>query len=694
MTRRRRQPASIRGLAAGQPRGHSQMTRRRRQLASVLLAAAFAAVGPLGTSPAGAQPEARLDLVAQTPRTADGPAAAVVRVTGEARGLTVRARLHQAVATRSELLAGIRAAGPVTPTIAEWEVEPGRTGAASSDLSLIVPDPGADFRAGVYPLVIELLNPGGMVADALHTHILMIPDEGTGVEPMPVALAIDLEAPVAHSPDASARIDQDGLSRALAAAEALAQMPEIPVTVEIDPQLFDALGRIGETAAIATLQAAAAGNETLLTPWTPLDVAGWVAAGRADVVLDGFARARIALEAVGIEAGAVSRVGPDRPAATAAWLASAVGAAGFVIDAGSSGPAGSEGGRARFVAGPEGSRLPAVEADHALAELLASSDPGTSGIETSDPGIDPDDVELIVYRFLAELWRMAMAGENGPMVILPPSLDGPVVEAVLAGIGDESAGLLQPLTAGALLEALSPDRPIEPDEPGGAEAAPMPPGAERRAEVEQRLRAYESLIPDDSAAAFLRDLVAAAADRRLTDDGRAELLDAVEQQATAGMGGIELLDRGRITITGRSADFPLTLMNGQSLPVTVALELASEEVDFPQGRRQLASLEPGRNEVLIQIEARSAGDSALDVVVATPEGGIVLDRGTARMRSVGRANWGLMILAAAAAGLAAWWARTVRRQRRGPGGGAATVAGTETGLGAGPTAASVPRRVP
>lgn len=665
------------------------MTRRRRQLASVLLAAAFAAVGPLGTSPTGAQPEARLGLVAQTPRTADGPAAAVVRVIGEARGLTVRARLHQAVATRSELLAGIRAAGPVTPTIAEWEVEPGRTGAASSDLSLIVPDPGTDFRAGVYPLVIELLNPGGMVADALHTHILMIPNEGTGVEPMPVALVIDLEAPVAHSPDASARIDRDGLSRALAAAEALAQMPEVPVTVEIDPQLFDALGRIGETAAIATLQAAAAGNETLLAPWTPLDVAGWVAAGRADVVLDSFARARIALEAVGIEAGAVSRVGPDRPAATAAWLASAVGAAGFVIDAGSSGPAGSEGGRAWFVAGPGGSRLPAVEADHALAALLAASGP-----ETSSTGTGTDDVELTVYRFLAELWRMAMAGENGPMVILPPSLDGPVVEAVLAGIGAESAGLLQPLTAGVLLEALSPDRPIEPDEPGGAEAAPMPPGAERRAEVEQHLRAYESLIPDDSAAAFLRDLVAAAADRRLTEAGRAELLDAVEQQATAGMGGIELLDRGRITITGRSADFPLTLMNGQSLPVTVALELASEEVDFPQGRRQLASLEPGRNEVLIRVEARSAGDSALDVVVATPEGGIVLDRGTARMRSVGRANWGLMILAAAAAGLAAWWARTVRRQRRRPGGGAATVAVTETGLGAGPTAASVPRRVP
>ncbi len=689
MTRRRRQPASIRGPASGRHRGHSQMTRCRRQLASVLLAAAVAASGPLGASPAGAQPEVRLDLVAQTPRTADGPAETTVRVTGEASGLTVRARLHQAVATRSELLAGIRAASPVTPTIAEWEVEPGRLGPVGGDLSLIVPDPGPEFRAGVYPLVIKLLNPGGMAAAALHTHILMIPDEGTGVGSMPVALVIDLEAPVAHSPDASARIDQDGLSRALAAAEALAGAPEVPVTVEIDPQLFDALGRIGETAAIATLQAAAAGNETLLAPWTPLDVAGWVAAGRADVVLDGFARARTALEAVGIKAGAVSRVGPDQPAATAAWLASAVGAAGFVIDAGSSDPAGSEGGRARFVAGPGGSRLPAVEADHALAALLAASGP-----ETSSTGIGADD-DLSAHHFLAELWRMALAGENGPMMILPPSLDGPVVEAVLAGISAESAGLLQPLTAGALLEALSPDRPIEPDEPGGAEAAPMPPGAERRIEVEQRLRAYESLVAtDDSAAAFLRDLVAAAADRRLTDDGRAELLDAVEQQATAGMGGIELLDRGRITITGRAADFPLTLMNGQSLPVTVALELASEEVDFPQGHRQLASLEPGRNEVLIRVEARSSGDSALDVAVATPEGGIVLDRGTARMRSVGRANWGLMILAAAAAGLAAWWARTVRRARRGPGGGAATVAGTETGLGAGPTAASIPRRVP
>ena len=669
------------------------MRRRSRRLASALLAAALAASGPASIDSAQAQPEARIDLVALTPRTADGPAEATVRVTGGDGGWTIRARLHRAVATRSELLTGIRAMSPVTPMIAEWEVDPGRQGAASGDLSLVVPDPGPEFKAGVYPLVVELLGTSGIVADALHTHILMVPDDSAGVEPMPVALVIDLEAPVAYSPDAGTRIDPDGLSRALAAAEALAGWSEIPVTVEIDPQIFDALGQLGETAAIDALQAAASGRETLLAPWAPLDVAGWVAAGRADVVSDGFARARAALEAVGIEPGAVSRVGPDRPAATAAWLASAVGAAGFVIDGGSSDSASSASGRPRFVAGPGSSRLPAVEADPALAALLAVSDPGTSGAGTSNPETGQDDVELRVHQFLAELWRMALAGESGPIVILPPSLDGPVVEAVLDGIGAEGGALLQPVTAGTLLAALSPDQPIKPDDPDGAEAAPAA-GAERRAGVEQRLRAYESLVaPADAAAAFLRDLVAAAADRRLNDAGRAELLDAVEQRAAAGMGGIELMDRGRITITGRSADLPLTLLNGQPLPVTVALELASDEIGFPQGRRQLAPLEPGRNEVLVRIEARTAGDSAVGVTVATPEGGIVLDRGTARMRSVGRTGWGLMILAAAGAGLAAWWARTIRRARRGPGGEAATVAGTGTGLGAGSTAASIPRRV-
>lgn len=662
------------------------MRRRSRKLAAVLLAAAVAAAGPLGGL-ARAQPEARIDLVALTPRTADGPAEATVRVTGDDGGWTIRARLHRAVASRSELLTGIRAMSPVTPMIAEWEVDRRQPGAVGDDLSLVVPDPGPEFRAGVHPLVVELLGTGGTVADALHTHILMVPDDGAGVEPMPVALVIDLEAPVAYSPDADTRIDPDGLSRALAAAEALTGRSEIPVTVEIDPQIFDALGQLGETAAIDALQAAASGRETLLAPWAPLDVAGWVAAGRADVVLDGFARARAALEAVGIEPGAVSRVGPDRPAATAAWLASAVGAASFVIDSGSSDSASSASGP-QFVAGPGSSRLPAAEADPALAALLASSGAGTSGPEAGQ-----GDVEQRVQHFLAELWRMALASESGPIVILPPSLDGPVVEAVLAGIGAKGGALLQPVTAGTLLAALSPDQPIKPDEPAEAEAAPEA-GTERRAEVEQRLRAYESLVaPDDSAATFLRDLVAAAADRRLTDAGRAELLDAVEQRATAGMGGIELMDRGRITVTGRSADLPLTLVNGQPHPVTVALELASDEVGFPQGRRQLAPLEPGRNEVLVRIEARSAGDSAVGVTIATPEGGIVLDRGTARMRTVGRPGWGLMILAAAGAGLAAWWARTIRRARRGPGREAATVADTGTGLGAGSTAASIPRRV-
>ena len=667
--------------------------RGRRRLAAAFAAAAVAAVvvgavgaGPGRGSPAWAQPEARLDFVAQTPRTAAGPATVTVRVIGEAGGLTIRARLQPAVTTRSELLAGLRAS-PGTPAIAEWEAESSRSDAAAGVIPLVIPDPGSGFGSGVHPLDVELLTPAGMVIDVLRAHVLMISDDGTGAEPMPVGIVVDLEVPVVHSPDAGARIDPDGLERALAAAEALAGRPEMPVTVAVDPETFDALGRTGETDALGALQAAAAGHEALLAPWTPLDVAAWLATGRPDVVLDGFARARAALEAVGIKAGAVSRIGPDQAAATAAWLASSVGAAGFVIDGGLPDPARPRPGQPRFVARPGGSRLPIAAADPVLAALLTSSGAGTG----------QDDVELSVHRFLAELWRMALADETGPVVVLPPDLSGPAVEAVLAGLAGDGSGLLQPLTAGALLETLSPDRPIGPDGDGrdGAEAAGMAAANGQRAEAEQHLSAYESLIaPNGASASFLRDLLAASANRNLGADERAGLLDAVKRQAAAGMRDIRLMGRGGVTITGRDGDLPLTLVNSQSLPVTVALELSSEGLDFPEGRRQLVALDPGRNEVLIRIEARSAGESAVGVAVTTPEGGIVLDRGTARVRSAGLAGWGLMVLAAAVAGLAAWWIRTARPRRRAPGGGAATVAGTETGLGEGSKAASVPRRAP
>lgn len=675
----RRRPAA----AGGKP---GRSGRGRRRLAAALLSAAVAVGGGGGGPSAWAQSEARIDIAAQTPRTAASPATVTVRVTGEAGGLTIRARLHQAVTTRSELMAGLRT-GPVTPMMTEWEIELGRPGPGGRDVLLVVPDPGPGFGSGVHPLEVELLTGGGTVIDVLLTHVLMIPDDPTGVEPMPVGIVVDLAVPVAHSPDAGARIDPDGLERALAAVEALARQPEMPMTVAADPEIFDALSRTGETAALASMQVVAAGRETLLTPWTELDVAGWLVAGRADVVLDGFARARTALEAAGIEAGTVSRIGSDRVAGTAAWLAANVGATGFVIDSALPEPPGPGLSGPRFVAGPEGSRLPAVEADPALAALLASPN--------SDGGQDP--IKLSVYLFLAELWRMALTGEAGPVVVLPTSLSGPAVEAVLGALDGDESGLLQPTAVGDLLETLSPDRPVSPDEtsPDGTADAGLALAAGPRAEAERHLSAYESLIaPNFAATSSLRDLLAASANRNLSDDEQTGLLEAVKRQAEAGMRGIGLLDRGGVTITGRSGDLPLTLVNGQSLPVTVALEFSSENFVFPKGRRQLAVLEPGRNEVLIPIEARSGGGSTVEVAVTAPEGGVVLDRTTARVRSAGQAGRGLAILAAAAAGLVAWWIRTARRRGLAPGGGAATVTGAETGLGEGSTAASTPRRVP
>lgn len=662
----------------------------RWRLGAVLIAAA--AAGPVGGSPVWAQPEARLDLVAQTPRTAAGPAAVMMRVTGEVSGLTIRVRLYGAVTARSDLLAGLKM-GPAPPPLAEWEVEASRPNPAGGVIPLIIPEPGPGFGPGVHPLEVELLTPGGTAIDVLLTHVLMIPDEGARAEPMPVGIVVDLEAPVAHSPEAGAYIDPEGMEQALAGAEALAGRPEMPVTIAIDSEIFDALGRTGETAALASLQAAAVGNETLLAPWTPLDVAAWLAADQADVVLDGFARARAALKAVGVEAGAVSRIGPDRADTTAAWLAAAVGASGFVIDDGHPDPA--RGGPAEpgFVTGPGGRRLPVVKADTALAGFL------TQGAEA-----DRDDVELSAHRFLAELWRMALAGEAGPVVVLPPDLSGRAVGAVLDGLAGDDSGLLRPGPAGALLETLSPDYPLGPDgtAAGGIEAAEAAASARRRAEAERHLSAYESLIaPNLAAASSLRDLLAASANRNLNDDERARLLDAVKRQATAGMRDIKLLDRGRITIISRAADLPLTLVNGQPLPVTVALELSSEGLRFPEGRRRLVALEPGRNEVLIPIEARSYGRSTAAVAVITPEGGIILDRGTARVRSAGPNGIGLIALAATGAGLIVWWTRTARRRVRAADavtpeangekrmasdprrGRDDTVAGTETGLGEG-----------
>ena len=524
--------------------------------------------------------------------------------------------LGLAVAAVASVAGATGAAGAATSTGAgsEDDADP-RTG--DSDVTaLAVPLPEADGN-----------QPPGEPPDA-----------------MTVALIFDLRVPVTYAGDATTSMEPTALERSLAVGDRLARRTETDSTVLLNPEIFDALARMGEEVAVDSLRAATTGKEVILAPWTALDISSWLAAGRADVVADGFERARSAFETAGINVGSTIGVAEAPTAADMVWLRDRIGATGIVISGGGAERAEPSPLRPSFVPGPDEEPLMVIEADPVLETLLAQP-----------------DAESAVHHFRSELERMATTGtSSGPVVIVSQELGPTVIDLLLDEL--DSNPLLQPVTVSNLLASSESTRSVS---AAGFSPVDLSSHIARRTSVEDRLRAYESFIaPNDTIIASLETLLAASANRDLTTAERSELLDAVTRQVTAGMEGITWMDRGRITIIGDNADLPVTISNGQSLPVRVVLGFSAARINFPHGPRKIVTLEPGRNEITVRVEARASGHSVINVAITTPEGKVLLDEGTAQVRSAGLSGVGLLLIVGAGAILVIWWVRTDRRRRR------------------------------
>jgi hypothetical protein len=73
--------------------------------------------------------------------------------------------------------------------------------------------------------------------------------------------------------------------------------------------------------------------------------------------------------------------------------------------------------------------------------------------------------------------------------------------------------------------------------------------------------------------------------------------------------------------------------------------------------------------VPINVRTRASGDSALDVTLQTPDGGLVIDRTRVTVRSTAFSGVGVVLSVGAGTFLALWWGRHIvvaRRDRRRP----------------------------
>ena len=499
-------------------------------------------------------------------------------------------------------------------------------------------------------------------------------------------------------------VDGASLSRVLGFAEVLIERRGVPLSVAMSAETLDALALIGDDTSVAVLRAALRERQLLATTWTSLDIYDLTRAVRADVVLDGLRRSAEALRWVGLEASTVMRFEyPLTARAVRAITEPAAGVSAFVTDA-----------------------LPMDSGPFPPVTLLTDSSGGSHPLVQADPVLAGmlqfPDSELGMQWARAELHRIAAAGTPKAVVVSVPAHGEPLLGwqefATLRGAPLEGengptvriqlfitergeprgfpVASIEPTTLALLLDMITGDaalRPATVDDvlaqeppvgtvPIAVADRPSDPGdfglyLARLAQVEQRLAAYESFLGNDPfLAAPLRTLLAVSASRHLTTGELTQFLDAVDQQVTQGTTGVEFMARGPITFTERNADLPVTLVNNRDAPATVVLALSSDRISLTHEERPVFTLEPGRNDLIVPVEAAASGRTSVRVTVTTPDpaGAITITTGTFNVRFADAEGFGLLILVWAAAALAAWWLQTLRRRSRDAGSASGTVA--------------------
>lgn len=660
------------------PRSGARPARRRsrsRRAPAVWAVAALicsAVSGWANNAPAAAAAdgaEARLEFVSQSGWRGSSPGVLNVRVVGaDDSPVSLRVRVHEPVETRAELAAAVYGR-PVTALIGAGAVNV--TSAADGSVSIAVPDDltelilrhadSAATSAGPLPLQIDMHDGDGVLLHTLRTFLAAPPGTRSGTaadSALPVAVVFDLRLPLAHTPGGGARFGPDELDAAAALAQIVSERRDVPVTIAMSPETLDALALLGYDLTTELFRDALEGNQMLLSEWTSLDVNALVAAGRSDIVEEGLIRGAQALAFEEIASSSVMLLdAPASPQAVTVLTGAAPGAAGFLVRT----PA-----AAFDVADPEppsalldarGEPHPTAVSDPFIESLLSQR-----GTEASP--------ELAVRHAVAELNRLAAVGGPGPAaaVVFADVLAPGAALRLLDGIAASPA--LSPVTVEEVLADASrpPYTALGADRPGPAASDGLLEYLAQRSLVERRLTGYESLIGANATRTPpLRTLLSASAARSLSSGDRAEFLAAIDRQISEGTSGIEMVGASRITITEQTADLPITVVNGQTTRVTVALEFRSEtgQLTFPDGLRRTVELDPGDNHLAVPIAAESPGESAVLVTLAAPDAvsAMVLGTGRREVRFADLSGGGAFAAAGAVLVLALWWAKSWRGRR-------------------------------
>lgn len=490
-------------------------------------------------------------------------------------------------------------------------------------------------RTGVYPVEVRLATASPPVA--LRTAVPYFASDPN--EPVNVALVFPISAPYVTEPDGSyadGSLDRLDLPGLLAKLQALGDRSALPVTLAFDPSTLSTLrdisdgyritdgqavaasdplaqtarnalraARIAATAAdeLATVPFAAIDAPTLVERMTPGELVRHVTVGRTetasvlgrtpttDLLVPRGGRLNAAsmnaLRAPGIRTIVLDRSvvnGPTEPFQPQLF-----------------GPS-----RPVRIAGPDD--VTGFLADPDLADRL---DAGGDAVMTA---------QALLAETAAAWLELPLFGSDRVLTVLAPSLPPPdTITTLLRGF-DRSpwARLGQPST---LIDRLPPQgAAVRFREVGLVGASSMREALNARRLFTALQRIAPTLPPTFDRLGEL--VLVSAADEWNVDLPRGRALAGyVSEQVRAAFDNVRLARRPHVTLTARTGEIPITVVNDNDFPVSVRVKLESIKVTFTKGSTRTRDLLPSRADTMgFPVEVLATGSFPITVRIETPDG--------------------------------------------------------------------------
>lgn len=530
-------------------------------------------------------------------------------------------------------------------------------------------------QEGVYPLVVELRDPGEEdPLDRLVTYLVALDeDENSDRTPLSVAWVWPLAVDAPLRPDGT---PTTGLREAVSSSGRLGQMagalqaaPDVPVTLAPRPTTVDAWEDLaaeapGEAATnleALRSQAALDTRQVLTGTYARVDLLALAREGLDGEITAQLAEGADALRSVlGIRPDPRTFLAGDAVDEDTLGVLRKAGVDRLVVD--------------RDVLVPVFEQLTPARPFEIESEgrpfLSASSDDVLGGLVAGGGG--RSDAE-VAQRLLAGLTLVALEApsEERGVVVVPPSAWAPSTD-MLAGALDGLSG--HPALDAVILDDLFARVDPAEDEAASRVLGPRRPGRLRLspAAVERarsRIDSLATMLPPGAAepATAERRLLLAQAEpfqRRGADPSASDYLAGVDGIIASVLGAVRLPETPSVTLTAQRGRVPITLVNDSGAPLRVRVAFSSDKLLFPDGDRHDVVLPPRSTTEQFAIEARTSGTFPMLVVVSSPDGRLEVGRFEMTVRSTAVSGVALTITVGAGLFLVGWWGNHIRKARR------------------------------